>query len=320
MSRKVWKSKDMDKAYLGVPKVGTPPTECDEVDGAPAQDADGQASDPLAKAAEVAKSINRDGEPFEPAANRGDLPKNLKTLPVEKALASAALAAHALVLKAGKPVGTVSHRKDGDYVKAGEGDWRRKPGNDGGKAGYADSQEMSAREGAYGEARRNGASHEEGQAAADAAVSQPPTYRKAGWSELKQLSGGNEGVAYAVHDVVNNGMSLEEALDNQNMYGDRPDIVRAQEKVKAVLSQLEEPEAPAQDPRERLSALEGANADEVLSFFEANPDLSDYDGPVPEGDDEDGNSYNARASDGSLYWNDNYDSWDPENDEEEDED
>ena len=62
---------------------------------------------------------------------------------------------------------------------------------------------------------------------------------KPGWSKIVAVTGKqHEGAAYAVHDVLNNGMTLKQALDNQNLYGDRPDIVAEQERVKAALQQF----------------------------------------------------------------------------------
>ena len=143
--------------------------------------------------------------------------------------------AERLVEKAGLPEGTIRAWADGHNYKKVNGEWVRQPTEGGGKR--AQTRKLNE---AYTRAiqPKQAPASQPKQAPASQPESKPPPDRM-GWEDIVSRTGKNHlAVAYAIHDVINNKMSLEDALDNQNLYGNRPDIVAEQQRTKNILQNL----------------------------------------------------------------------------------
>lgn len=221
---------------------------------------------------------------------------------VRKAIEGVKVLARA-VRKVAYEEGHVSHRSDGDYQKKG-GEWQKLPASARqGQAGGAPATEpakltpeefdqmwnMSIKR------IRENFPPEKVHAYQEAAKKK----RQAHMEELRAKYGEPE----KVHVKTEGEMNAEQFA---RASGRAPGVAHAR-----AMAYERGPK------REELDSLDGSGPDEVAEFFKSYPE---YDGPIPEGEDEDGNPYNARASDGILYWNDNYDSWNEEDDEDDEED
>ncbi len=59
-----------------------------------------------------------------------------------------------------------------------------------------------------------------------------------GWTEIISETGMHEAAAYVVYAVLNENCDFDAACENENLYGDRPDIVSERELAARVIKEL----------------------------------------------------------------------------------